>query len=485
MSRAKVVTVDSLREGAFAGRRVGACHGHFNVLHPGHRRFLQHARSQCDVLVVGILGPPFIPEELRPRYFPIEERALGVAALDAVEKVVLIETHDALIQFARLLAPAVYVLGTEFEEERRREVDDLLRALEAQGALVQFHSGEVRYASTELLYTPPRDIELERLRTFRAACARQRVDLRQVLARLRSLAPRRLLVIGDTIVDQYVACDAVGMSAEAPVLVVRELEARDYIGGAAVVAAHVRALGADCQFISVVGNDSPAAFVKGDLERRGIDVHLIEDRSRPTTFKIRYMVDNQKLFRVSRLSSHSIARPLEAAVVDALESHAQRIDGVVVSDFVHGVITSRVLGAIQALAARNGVRTFGDLQCSSQVGNVAKLVGFDLLCPTEREARLALGNHEDGVEHVAQTLLDRASAKNLVLKLGANGFISYERTSVGTMSQHFPALSSNPLDVTGAGDSLLAAMSLALASGFTMMEASALGACMAALAVNR
>ena len=94
-------------------------------------------------------------------------------------------------------------------------------------------------------------------------------------------------MIGDTIVDQYVACDALGMSAEAPVVVVRELDNREYVGGAAVVAMHVSTLGAKCRFISVVGQDNNANLAAKELDRLNVKHSLIEDSSRPTTFKIR------------------------------------------------------------------------------------------------------------------------------------------------------------------------------------------------------
>ena len=122
---------------------------------------------------------------------------------------------------------------------------------------------------------------------------------------MNSWASARLIVLGDTIVDEYAACEALGMSAEAPVVVVRELANRNFIGAAAVVAAHIRALGAEVDLVSVVGEDSSASFVHEKLKSLGIGNKLVVDRSRPTTFKKRYLVENQKLFRVSKLEQHA------------------------------------------------------------------------------------------------------------------------------------------------------------------------------------
>ena len=235
-----------------------------------------------------------------------------------------------------------------------------------------------------------------------------------------------LLVIGDTILDQYVACDALGMSAEAPVVVVRELDTREYVGGAAVVAMHVRALGAKCHYLSVVGQDSNADIIDKELESYGISHRLVKDESRPTTFKIRYLVNNQKMFRVSRMIEHSIPRTVEEKIIREIRTGVSNVRGILISDFVYGVITPRILKTITEIAKKHNLLVFGDLQCSSQVGNVSKFKNFDLLCPTEKESRIALEAQEEGLEWVAINLMKKSNASNLVMKLGGDGFISYE-----------------------------------------------------------
>ena len=125
------------------------------------------------------------------------------------------------------------------------------------------------------------------------------------------------------------------------------------------------------------------------------------------------------------------------------------------------------------------------MQCSSQVGSITRFEGFSLLCPNEREARLALQDKNSGLEQLSQRLLQITRSERLVMKLGPEGFIAYDRASNGQLSsQAFPALSVNPLDVAGAGDSLLALFATGLASGQAMMPTAALACCMAALAVE-
>ena len=122
----------------------------------------------------------------------------------------------------------------------------------------------------------------------------------------------------------------------------------------------------------------------------------------------------------------------------------------------------RVLKVVHQLAKEHKLLLFGDLQCSSQVGSITRFEDFSLLCPNEREARLALQDKDSGLEQLSQQLFQITRCERLVMKLGPEGFIAYDRTSNSQLSsQAFPALSVNPLDVAGAGDSLLALSPLA------------------------
>jgi rfaE bifunctional protein kinase chain/domain len=459
--------------------------GHFNVIHPGHVRYLQHAKSIGKKLSIALLGESLIEDPQKKEYFSETDRAIGLASLQIVDKVFILN-DISLAGFIKQLQPMTFVLGKEYQKTKRVDIVNAVQSLEQYGGNPVYHAGEIHYANADLLHGSSQSIEEERKTLFQQTCKRQNIKIKELVHQIHKFKDLRLLVIGDTIVDQYVACDAIGMSAEAPVLVVKELESREFVGGAGVVSAHINALGAKCKFLSVVGKDENAKLVKTNLETQGIEVHLVEDSSRPTTFKIRYMVENQKLFRVSRMKEHSISEAIEEELISKVKVLSDSLDGIVVCDFVYGLITPRVLQIIQSISQNKNIKLFGDLQCSSQVGNISKFIDFHLLCPTEREARIALSNQEDGLEWIANTLLNKTNADHLIVKLGPDGFVTYsQKYHKDRYKEHFPALVSNPVDVAGAGDSLLAAMATSLCSGANIMEASAVGACMAALAVQR
>ena len=456
-------------------------YGHFTTIHPGHIRYLRHARSLGNQLAVALVGDGSSNQPL-PYLFTQSERAEALSLL-GIADVILLLRADELSEAVQILRPEMLVLGTELQG--LPTLNHPLSVLRAQGGGVQFHAGEVSYASTELLTSSEKDLRQQRSLQLLASCHRQGLSRGDLLASMQAWSQARLIVLGDTIVDQYAACEAIGMSAEAPVVVVRELAKRNFIGAAAVVAAHIRAIGAQVDLVSVVGDDSTANMVQTELQVHGIGDALTRDPSRPTTFKKRYVVENQKLFRVSRLEQHNLDAPIEDQLIARLEELAPNAQGIVVSDFVYGVVTPRILAVVQNLAQRHGLMLFGDLQCSSQVGSISRFQNFSLLCPNERELRLALQDKDSGLERLSQQLLADSKCDRLIVKLAGEGFIAYDRDNDGRfLSQPFPALSVNPMDVAGAGDSVLAVMATGLSSRQKMMPSAALACCMGAIAVE-
>ena len=462
------------------------CCGHFNIIHPGHMRFIQYARSLGSVLCVAIHSDDYLKQQKSHwQPFPQYERANGVAALSDVDYVIILDEIDLSELFA-LIKADIFVMGHEFEHNQNEQVKHWIHAAKALGTQVIFHSGSVHYASTDFLDEQFNAICTQNIEEYKHSCKRQGLDFSQLIAQCSRFSGTRLLVIGDTIVDQFIACDPIGMSSEAPVLALKELESKQFIGGAAIVACHIKALGAQSHFISVTGNDTAAEYVNRELDKYGVSHDLFQEHNRPTTFKIRYMVESQKMLRISRLEEKDIPTEIEDAIIKKLEVIMPEMHGVIVSDFVYGVITDRILDKLRQLAQQHQVYLYGDLQCSSQTGSILKFKDFMLLTPTERETRIALADKDNGLEKLAMDLLRKTSTRNLLITLGAAGFIAYHLSENDMIqSEHFPALATNPIDVAGAGDAVLSVMSLALSSGLRLMEAAAIAGCAASIAVNR
>ena len=458
-------------------------YGHFSTIHPGHIRYLNYARSKGTNLVVALKGDK-IENNKNIYNYNQKERSEALNSLNIIDDIICLKKNE-IDELTKILEPAFLAFGKEFENPEEETIKKAIKLQRLNNRKVIFHAGEIIYSTSELLKGSQNELSQKRNNQFLSSAKRQNLSLSTLQKSLKAWKSAKLLVIGDTIVDQYAACEALGLSAEAPVLVVKELEKKNYIGGAAVVASHIKALGASCEFISIVGDDDTSKYVKDTLLERGIKPVLISDQTRPTTLKKRYVVENQKLFRVSKLEDHNLNKEIEDKLIYEIEEKAPFVNGIVISDFVYGVITKNVLESIKKLSNKYGLLVFGDLQCSSQVGSIIKFKDFSLICPNEKEARIAMQDKDSGLENLSRKLIKITNSENLIMKLGAQGFIAYSKDKKGGFnSQSFPALSVNPIDVAGAGDSLLAVMAVGLSSGEEVMPTATLGCIAASLAVE-
>ncbi len=458
-------------------------YGHFNTIHPGHIRYLKYAKKQGKNLFIALMGDKSLNDSFTFK-FNQKDRSNALSLIGIADKIILLDANELSLAVEKI-TPKLLILGKEFESSSEEEIVKSINIQRKADRRFSFYGGEITYSNSELLNGIGSEIEAKRKKEFSAACLKNNIYLETLYESISHWKNTNLVVIGDSILDQYVACEALGMSAEAPVIVVKELESKNFIGGAGIVAGHISSLGANCTLISVIGDDQNGESLRNKLIEAGIKDGLEIDSERPTTFKKRYVVDNQKLFRVSKLEQFQINSKIEEKIINRLEQIAPDIDGIVISDFVYGVVTENVLKAINLIAEKYSLMLFGDLQCSTQVGSITKFNNFTLVCPNEREARIAMQDKDSGLEYLSNKLLSLTKSEKLIMKLGPQGFIAYEKDTNGQyFSQSFPALSVTPIDLTGAGDSLLAVMATGLSSKQPMMQTAAIGSCMAAIAVE-
>ena len=486
--RAKIVSLDELacisREAKSRGDRRVLCHGKFEVMHPGHTRHLEWARRQGDLLFVTIAENC---DEWATQV-PVGTRLENVAALSMVDYVAKVPSLDAA-KSVEALQPDILVRGVEYRTFRRQRVEREKAELSTYGGQLLFSSGAAGYSEAA-----PGDRDSFGLGAGQSSILhlieRQDIkisNLEEILSRFSQL---EVAVVGDSIVDEYIFCDALGMSAEDPVIVVRPRRTERYVGGAAIVAEHAHALGAKSHVFSVLGDDSPSLFVRDHENKVGVNYHLFTDPSRPTTVKQRFLASAKKLLRVSYLEERSIPESIAEKLVEAVEQHICDLDLIIMSDFSYGVISTQVRERICALARAHGVRVTADVQCSSQFATVAKYKQIDLITPTEREARMSLLDTESSLTDIGLRLLEQTGNKDLVIKLGENGLLILngqwrDGALKDARTEYLTSFADEVRDPMGAGDALLAACSLALAAGGNIFEAIILGNVAAAVEVLR
>jgi rfaE bifunctional protein kinase chain/domain len=460
----------------FSRKRVVFVSGNFNIIHPGHLRLLRFAKECGDCLVAGVLDNnalgSFIDEKLRLE---------GLQAIAWVDYAFIL--RESPVAFIEKLKPAFVVKGKEHEERENPEKD----VLNQYGGKLLFSSGEISFSSIDLMKTEWKELSVSSIKKPADYLHRHQFSFGELIEISDRMKGLKVCVLGDTIVDEYITCDALGMSQEDPTIVVTPVAWEKFIGGAGIVALHARGLGADVQFFSVTGKDEIAKYAKTKLESLGVNIHLFQDESRPTTLKQRFRARQKTLLRVSHLRQHSISAEIRERFYKEISDILAGIDLVIFSDFNYGCLPQTLVDQVASICEQKGIMMVADSQSSSQVGDVSRFKKMTLVTPTEREARFAVHDFESGLVVLAEKLRKKSVANNVIITLGEEGVLIHSETEKERdwLTDRLPAFNTAPKDASGAGDSFLTCTSMAMAVGADIWKSAYLGSLAAACQVGR
>ena len=451
--------------------------GRFNILHPGHIRLLKFAKELGGKLFVGVESDiksgshAYVHEKLRIESLKsnnwVDECFIYNQSIDEI-----IHKYDINI----------VVKGKEHENKFNEELEIIKKK---NGKLI-FSSGESVFSSVDLITKEFSEIDSNTIKIPFDYLERHNFSLEKLHNILSNFSRVKVCVIGDLIMDEYITCQALGMSQEDPTIVVTPIHNTTFIGGAGIVAAHASGLGAEVEFITIVGNDSVKDQALNKLKEYNVKSNLFIDESRPTTLKQRFRSKGKTLLRVSHLHQGPISKELQNDILNTLASKLDNIDLFVFSDFNYGCLPQDLVDEIVKLIKlkKPGIMLVADSQSSSQIGDISRFKNMNLITPTEHEARISTKNYEAGLVILSEEIKKQSNAMNVLLKLGEEGLLI--NSDNGTfLTDKIGALNSSPKDVSGAGDSLLITSALALACGGTIWEAAFLGSLAASIQVGR
>ena len=455
-------------------KKTALVYGNFNILHPGHLRLLKFAKESSDYLIVAVNS-----NELTKELDLLDEqtRLESIKATSFVDEAFII--NEDIINYIKKVKPSIVVKGKEHEQKENLEEE----VLKDYGGKLLFTSGEIGFSSLDLLH---KDFQANNSFIHHANnyLNRHKINKKDLESYVNEFSKLNVLVIGDTIIDEYITCDPVGMSQEDPTIVVTPLSNNKFIGGAAIVASHAKTLGAKVSYISVVGDDDNYEYTKEYLKNLGIYTKLYKDHTRPTTLKQRFRAYNKTLLRVNHLKQHYINKDFEKSILKKIKQ-IKKLDLIIFSDFSYGVLTKKLIEKISTFAQENNISMAADSQSSSQVGDIAKFKNMDIVTPTEREIRLSINDFESGLVVLSKKLHKKSNPKYIFTTLGSEGVMIYNSNKNALLTDNIPALNNNAKDVSGAGDSLITCSSMAKAVGANIWQAAYLGSVAAAIQVSR
>lgn len=473
----KIVTVDALKSLISSRPRpqkVIMCHGTFDIVHPGHVRHLAYAKSKADVLVASLTADRHISKANARPFVPQELRAYNLAALEAVDWVIIDDEPKPLRNLS-IVQPDYFAKGYEYVKggvDPRTQEE--LGVLESYGGEFLYTPGDIVFSSSAIIEAGPPNLAAEKLGVLLEGEGLGFERLREAVS---SIGNATVHVVGDMIVDSYTYTTLIGGNTKTPTFSVRRDKQVDYVGGAGIVAKHLAAAGARVTLTTVLGDDEMGEFARADIEASGVRINAIVDPTRPTTNKNAFIAGGYRLLKVDSVDNRSIGGKVLRAVRDAVA--AEKADAVVFSDFRHGIFNRATIPELTA-AIPAGVYRVADSQVASRWGNILEFAGFDLITPNEREARFALGDQDSVVRPLGLELFKLAKCRTMILKLGERGVIGYRGSQTGTGDEPraffvVDSLAERVLDAVGAGDALLAYATLAMIATRDPVIATVLG----------
>jgi len=462
----KIKTIESLSEIVKAkkekGLKIVHCHGVFDLLHIGHIRYLEQASRMGDILVVTLTPDHFVDKGPHRPAFNKILRAEAIASLSCVDYV-SINPWPTAEETIRLLKPDFYVKGSEFKNlssDMTGKIAKEEKVAQEIGTKMAFID-DIVFSSTNLInryFSKFTEDVQNYLNVFRT-----RYTINDLIEIIDKMAGLKVLIVGDTIIDEYIYCNAIGKSSKDPTLAVKYQSSDKFAGGVLAVANHVANFAKNVHLKTVIGDqNSHEDFIRSQLESNIFLSFDIQTNS-PTLIKRRFIESYSlnKLFEVYIMDDSGVSKQQDQEICQWLSKNIKSFDIVIASDFGHGAISKNVIDILCNKANFLAVNT------QANAGNrgfntVSKYPRADFICIAEHELRLEIRDLQTELRPSMLKIINRLNCKKLVVTTGRKG------CAVCGNNKSFiqvPAFVHTVVDRVGAGDAFLSITSLAACLG--------------------
>ena len=456
-SQSKIISLEDLSKIIASlkkqGKKIVHCHGVFDLMHPGHIMHFEAAKRQGDILIVTLTKDEFVGKGPGRPVFNQRLRAESVASLGCVNYVAINEWPIA-VKVIELLKPDVYAKGSDYENaanDLTGKIKDEEQAVKSVGGRIHF-THEVSFSSTEILnrhymvYPDQAQLFLENFR--------KKHSVEQAIAQLKQLEGMKILVIGDTIIDEYHYCYPMGKSPKESIVASKYLREEAYPGGILACANHAAGFSGSVDLVTVLGKEnSKENFILEHLKPR-VNSHFFYRQDAPTIVKRRYVWEAFliKMFEIVFIDDHPLPESVENQVLNFLKKNIKKYDLVLVADYGHGFLTSAIIDYLCKNSKFLAVNTQTN-SANTGYNTIVKYPKADYVCIDEPEMRLA---HQDKFGELEKLILKTAKkmkCSNITVTRGHLGSLTYSKKDGFFQT---PIFSKEIVDRVGAGDAFLA-----------------------------
>ena len=484
MSTGKIVSIDELAvivgKLKSEGKSVAQCHGCFDLLHLGHIKHFESAKKMADVVVVTITPDRFVNKGPGRPVFNENLRMEAIAALQAVDYVAL-NKWDTAIETIRLIKPTFYVKGQDYKDREKDLTKNIYleeEAVRSVGGTILF-TEEITFSSSTLInshFSPFNERIQDYLVDFK-----KRYTSDDVISIINGLKDAKVLVIGDTIIDEYHYCRPLGKSSKSPTISTIYLNSEAYAGGVLAIANHLEQYAGRVELVTVLGSQHTQVEIIEKNLSPGVERKFFYRSDSPTNTKRRYIDTylNIKLFEVTFINDKFLDHSLEAEIINYLRTRIHEYDFILISDFGHGFITPGLQQFLQdsgkfiAVNAQTNSNNYG-------FNYITKYRNTGYISIDEKELRLPFGDNYGKIEDLIEKLSKITGCNNINITLGQSGSLFYSGGTYYTS----PAFANAVKDSVGAGDALLSITSLLKYKEAPAELIPFIGNCMGTLAVE-
>lgn len=457
------------------------CHGVFDLMHPGHIKYFEAAKKEGNILIVTITPDKYVGKGPGRPVFNQHLRAESIASLECVDYVGVNEWPTA-VETIKKIKPHVYAKGSDYAAPETDITGGIFHekdAIESVGGRIHFTS-EITFSSTELL-NKYFDVYSDEARDFLGKFRLLYTEA-DIIERLNALKDMKVLVIGDTIIDQYHYCKAMGKSPKEAIISAKYVSEETFAGGVLACANHIAGFCSNVHLITCLGEvDTKEDYILDHL-KSNVNTKFFYRDDTCTVVKRRF-VDPAfltKMFEISFLEDHPLPQKVSREVVEYLNSVVQNYDLVLVADFGHGFIDYNIIDVLTKKAKFLAVNTQTN---SANMGFnfITKYPRADYICIDEPEIRLAAHDKFGEIRDIIYEIKSKVKTKHITVTRGHLGSLTY---SEGNGFYETPVFSGKIVDRVGAGDAFLSVTSPIVAAGNPMDVVGFIGNAVGALAIG-
>lgn len=447
----------------FPNKKIVLCHGVFDVLHIGHLKYLKLAKKLGNILVVSVTHDNFVNKGPGRPAFNVQNRLSFLNEISFIDYI-CISNSETSAEIIKNLKPNYYCKGIDYihsTKKNDRKLDIELKSLKSVRGKFSIIKEE-NFSSSKLINDNNFQNLSEECRKF-VSTIRSKFDLNEIAKKINILKDKKVLVIGETIIDKYTTTEAIGKSGKEPIMVVKKKKDIIFLGGVGYVANLCSSFSKKTKLISFLGDlRTQKKFVLQNLKKK-IDHHFLIKKNSPTIVKTRYLDEykKNKIIGIYDINDDIISKSEEIKFYNILKKEIKNFDIIVVTDYGHGIFTKKIRNLIQ----KNNQKVFLNTQINSfnrGYHSINKYKKANTLIINESELRYELRDRNSNLINLVKKIRKKIKTNYIIVTRGNLGSLIVNCKKWTTVT--CPAFNVRSIDSVGAGDTFLALSALTLGS---------------------